>query len=149
MLEIVHQGYFILSALFFLALTLIACYYFHRIYRHTPISPSVASHLSLSSLIFALLLSRGIFDAGAALDSSALFFRRQLYETQAGVLIELPTFVLLCVWEVLPTLLVILYFRDVATVSSQSLTTSEGGRGSRPGRLGTLAALVLLWWRHQ
>ena len=126
-LEVVHQGYFILSALFFLALTLIACYYFHRLYRHTPISPSVASHLSLSSLIFALLLSRCIFDAGAALDSSALFFRRQLYETSAGVLIELPTFVLLCVWEVLPTLLVILYFRDVATVSSQSLTTSESG----------------------
>ena len=127
LLEVVHQGYFILSALFFLALTLIACYYFHRLYRHTPISPSVASHLSLSSLIFALLLSRCIFDAGAALDSSAIFFRRQLYETQAGVLIELPTFVLLCVWEVLPTLLVILYFRDVPTVSSQSLTTSEGG----------------------
>ena len=127
LLEVVHQGYFILSALFFLALTLIACYYFQRLYRHTPISPSVASHLSLSSLIFALLLSRGIFDAGAALDSSALFFRRQLYETRAGVLIELPTFVLLCVWEVLPTLLVILYFRDVATVSSQSLTTSESG----------------------
>ena len=126
-LELVHQGYFILSALFFLSLTLIACYYFHRLYRHTPISPSVAHHLSLSSLIFALLLSRCIFDAGAALDSSALFFRRQLYESQAGVLIELPTFLLLGVWEVLPTLLVILYFRDVATVSSQSLTATESG----------------------
>ena len=127
LLEAVHQGYFILSALFFLALTVIAAYYFHRIYRHTPVSPSVASHLTLSSLIFALLLSRGIFDAGAALDSSAVLFRRQLYESRAGVLIELPTFVLLCVWEVLPTLLVILYFRDVPTVSSQSLTTSESG----------------------
>ena len=112
-LEWYHQSYFILTSVFFLTLFLIACYYFHLLHRHTHITSVLSSHhLSLSSVIFLLLLSRCIFDGGAALDSSAILFRRQLFETNAGILIELPTFLLLFLWEIVPTGLVILFFRD-------------------------------------
>ena len=85
-------------------------------------------HLSLSSVIFLLLLSRCIFDGGAALDSSAILFRRQLFESNAGVLIELPTFTLLVLWEIVPTALVILFFYDTPQLGGAS-STQQAGQG--------------------
>ena len=158
-LEWYHQSYFILSASFFLTLFLVALYYFNLLHRHTPHISSLLSshHLSLSTVIFLLLLSRCIFDGGAALDSSAILFRRQLYETNAGVLIELPTFLLLVLWEIVPTALVIVFFRDTPQLSSSSSSGAGGGGGGGGvgggglGLAGMVGALCPAWcggwWR--
>ena len=148
-LEWYHQSYFILSASFFLTLFLVALYYFNLLHRHTPHISSLLSshHLSLSTVIFLLLLSRCIFDGGAALDSSAILFRRQLFETNAGVLIELPTFLLLVLWEIVPTALVIVFFRDTPQLSS-SAGGGGGGGGVGVGMgLGLCPAWCVGWWR--
>lgn len=66
-----------------------------------------------SSLIFLIFLSRCVFDLLGAFDEQSGVFRHNIKQTNKTKLLEGPTFGLLFLWEIVPTLMVIVYFRHI------------------------------------
>jgi hypothetical protein len=118
--EFVYKMYFISSAVFFGVLVILAAIYIRKL-RAAPGSTAGTSkqEVILTSLIFLIFLSRCIWDVLAAFDSDSTVFRHQISESTNShwKLMNLATFLSLFIWEVAPTLMVIVYFRNIPSTS--------------------------------
>ena len=118
--EFVTKMYFIASAVFFGVLVALAAIYIIKI-RHARISTAGISRreVVMTSLIFLIFLSRCIWDFLAAFDEESKLFRLQIRESDDShlKLMNVVTFISLFIWEVVPTLLVIVYFRRIPSTA--------------------------------
>lgn len=72
------------------------------------------TELGLAFIIFSIILSRCIFDFVAAFPSSPDFFTRNVKETKRGVSLDFLTALLLFIWEIIPAMLILVYFRHIS-----------------------------------
>jgi len=118
--EFVNKMYFITCAIFFGVLVLLAGFYIQqlRTARRSTAGTS-RQEVVVTSFIFVIFLSRCVWDFLAAFDSSSSLFRQGLWETTGKhvKLMNVETFFLLFIWEIIPTLMIIVYFRNIPATS--------------------------------
>ena len=122
--EFVNKMYFMSCAVFFGVLVVLAAYYIHRLRTARRSTAGTSSQeVLVTSMIFVIFLSRCIWDLLAAFDATSSTFRQGLWETPTRhiKLMATETFCLLFVWEIIPTLMVIVYFRNIP--NSQTIHT--------------------------
>jgi len=136
--ELVDKMYYLSCALFFGVLVILAAFYIHKLRtarRNT--AGTSPQEVAVTCIVFAIFLSRCVWDALAAFDSTSSLFRQGLCETPDShvKLMATETFVLLFVWEIVPTLMVVGYFRNIPATSDSYCVGKWACVG--PGRLRT------------
>lgn len=115
-LEFVTKLYFLICAAFFGVLVLLAAYYIRSLWSSRQSTAGTSKQeVLVTSFIFLIFLSRCIWDVLAAIEYGSDTFTLQVSEDEATRIkfIDGLTFALLWIWEIIPTLSVIVYFRNI------------------------------------
>lgn len=137
--QFVDTMYFLCSAMFFGVLVVLAAFYIHKLRTSRGSTAGTSKQeVLVTSLIFLIFLSRCVWDVMAAFDPNSTIFRHQIRETATNhvKLMSPMTFFLVFLWEVVPTLMVIAYFRNIPNTSDSYCVglwscCHEGSKGRR------------------
>jgi len=115
--EVIHIVYDIASSIFFGALVAPAIFYLRKVFAMNQSQPGISrQEIIIAFLVFVIFLSRCIVDLLAAFDIPIFIHYISEIKGEDGQRVKLlatSSFFLIFIWEIVPTLMVIVFFRKM------------------------------------